>query len=66
MAKKPKERTKQCCTCVANNSEAKMREQVRGCCGASNWLSGKVIMLQMILSLKSLWETVQPWLCSIT
>lgn len=64
MAKKSKKRTKQCCTCVAKNSEAELRGQVRGRRGAGNWLSEKVILLQVLFSLKSLWDTVQHTLCS--
>ncbi len=66
MTRKSKKRTKQCCTCVAKNSEAKLRGQARGYCSAGNWLGERIILLQVIFSLKSLWETVQPMLCSIT
>lgn len=66
MTKKSKKRTKQCCACVAKNSETELRGQFCGYCGAGYWLGGKVILIQIIWSLESLWDKVQPLLCLIT
>jgi|GEM_PF-4191595 len=62
MANKPKKRTKQCCACVAKDSETKLRGQDRGFGGAGCWLGGMIIFLKIVLALKSLW-TVVPCLC---
>ena len=66
MAKrKPNKRTKQCCECVAKNLDTKLRGQNCGYNSASYWLGNKIILIQMVLSLKSLWDHLQPLICSV-
>lgn len=62
MAKTPKKRMKQCCACVAKDSETKLRGQNRGFGGAGCWLGGMILFLKIIVALKSL-LTVAPCLC---
>lgn len=61
MANTPKKRTKQCCACVAKNSETKLREQGRGFGGAGCWLGGMIIFLKIVVALKSLLMVAPCW-----